>query len=197
MDSRPRLLLSIDLEDWHQLVHRRLGLADWDRPYPEFRSHVRGLLDLLDELGARATFFMLGMTVANHRDLVREIVARGHDPASHGYAHARVPEQTPDQFRDDIERSVVTIESTTGRRPVAYRAPAYFGEEVRTSVRPSHLERSSFRTEFRMDVADRLIAEGYGVYVGYDYVAEKAQPLAEPIVERLSALPEGPQNTVG
>ena len=74
---------------------------------------------------------------------------------------------------------------------LAYRAPAYFDEEIRTRVRPSHLERSSFRTEFRMEVADRLIAEGHGVYVGYDYVAERARPLAERIVARITPLLAG------
>ena len=74
---------------------------------------------------------------------------------------------------------------------LAYRAPAYFGEEVATAVRPSHLERSSFRAEFRMQADERLIAEGYGVYVGYDYVAERAQPLAERIVQRLRPLLPG------
>ncbi|MFY9578659.1 MAG: polysaccharide deacetylase family protein [Gaiellaceae bacterium] len=125
MDERPALLLSIDLEDWHQLVHRRLGRVDWDRPYPAFRPQVQALLELLDELEAHATFFLLGMTVANYPDLVREIVARGHEPASHGYAHVRVHEQTENEFRADVERSVEAIESTTGRRPVAYRAPAF------------------------------------------------------------------------
>jgi hypothetical protein len=42
-----------------------------------------------------------------------------------------------------------------------------------------------------MEVGDRLIAEGHGVYVGYDYVAERAQPLAPRIVERLSPLLAG------
>jgi peptidoglycan/xylan/chitin deacetylase (PgdA/CDA1 family) len=122
---RPALLLSIDFEDWHQLVHRRLGLNDWDRPHPALERQTTVLLDLLDELDARATFFLLGMTVANHRDLAAEIVRRGHEPACHGYAHARVYLQTRDEFRADVERAVVVIEQTTGRRPVAYRAPAF------------------------------------------------------------------------
>jgi polysaccharide deacetylase family protein (PEP-CTERM system associated) len=125
MDARPRLLLSIDFEDWHQLVHRRLGLDDWDRPYPDFPRHVHALLDLLDELGARATFFLLGMTVANYPELVAEIVGRGHEPGSHGHAHARVHTQTRDAFRADLERSIGEIERLTCRRPVAYRAPAF------------------------------------------------------------------------
>src|SRR5438093_5352247 len=125
MDHRPPLLLSIDFEDWHQLVHRRLGRADWDRPNAAFPPQVHAVLDLLDEIGARATFFLLGMTVANYPELGREIVDRGHEPASHGFAHIRVHEQTRDAFRSDVERSVDVIERVTGRRPLAYRAPAF------------------------------------------------------------------------
>jgi polysaccharide deacetylase family protein (PEP-CTERM system associated) len=119
------LLLSIDFEDWHQLVHRRLGRADWDRPYPEFPRHTHAVLDLLDELGVRATFFLLGMTVANYRELVAEVVARGHEPASHGYAHERVHAQTRERFRADVARSIEAIEQAAGVRPTVYRAPAF------------------------------------------------------------------------
>jgi len=125
VSERPALLLSIDFEDWHQLVHRRLGLSGWDKPHEALERETAGLLDLLDELDARATFFLLGMTAATHRDLVAEIVRRGHDPACHGHAHARVYDQTPDEFRADLDRALNVIEEVTGRRPVAYRAPAF------------------------------------------------------------------------
>ena len=125
MNGRPALLLSIDFEDWHQLVHRRLGLPDWDRPYAALERQTGVLLDLLDELGARATFFLLGMSVANHRDLITEIVRRGLEPACHGYAHTRVYQQTRDDFRADLERAVELIVDVTGRKPAAYRAPAF------------------------------------------------------------------------
>jgi peptidoglycan/xylan/chitin deacetylase (PgdA/CDA1 family) len=121
----PRLLLSIDFEDWHQLVHRRLGFAGWDRPHAALERQTSYLLDLLDELGARATFFLLGMSVATHRELVAEIVRRGHEPACHGYAHARVYDQRPEELRADLERAVETIADATGQRPLAYRAPAF------------------------------------------------------------------------
>ncbi len=125
VSARPALLLSIDFEDWHQLVHRRLGLPDWDRPYEALERETHALLDLLDELRASATFFLLGMTVAHHRELVTEIVRRGHEPACHGYAHARVYEQTPEEFRADVVRAAEVVEEATGRRPIAYRAPAF------------------------------------------------------------------------
>jgi peptidoglycan/xylan/chitin deacetylase (PgdA/CDA1 family) len=123
--ERPRLLLSIDFEDWHQLVHRRLGFADWERPHAALARQTEYLLDLLDELRARATFFLLGMTVAQHPQLAAEIVRRGHEAACHGHAHARVYDQTPDELAADLSRAVEAIGAATGARPVAYRAPAF------------------------------------------------------------------------
>ena len=119
------LLLSIDFEDWHQLVHRRLGRADWDKRGPALERQTEAVLSLLDELEVRATFFVLGMTAERYPDLVREVAARGHEIASHGHAHERVYEQTRDEFRADLERGLEAVEAATGVRAVGYRAPAF------------------------------------------------------------------------
>ena len=119
------LLLSIDFEDWHQLVHRRLGRADWDRRGPALERQTEVVLGLLDELGVRATFFVLGMTAERYPDLVREVGERGHEIASHGHAHERVYDQTPDSFRADVERGLEAVQAAAGVRPVGYRAPAF------------------------------------------------------------------------
>lgn len=121
----PKILLSFDFEDWHQLVHRRLGLPDWDTRGPALERQTAAILSLLDELGARATFFLLGMTAERYPDLVRELAARGHDLACHGFEHRRVFDQAEDEFRRDVERSAELIERLTGRRPEGYRAPAF------------------------------------------------------------------------
>ena len=70
---------------------------------------------------------------------------------------------------------------------IAYRSPAHFGEEIRTYVWPTALERSSIRVEFAMrsESDDRLLAEGYGVLVGYDYAAGKSRPVPDELRERL------------
>jgi acyl-CoA thioester hydrolase len=47
------------------------------------------------------------------------------------------------------------------------------------------VRRSSFRVEFEMRVGTKLVAEGYGVLVGFDYVAEKAAVLPEKLTRRL------------
>ena len=61
------LLLSVDFEDWHQLVRRRVGITGWEQPGPALARQTETLLALLDEVGARATFFVLGMAARAHR----------------------------------------------------------------------------------------------------------------------------------
>ena len=64
---------------------------------------------------------------------------------------------------------------------IAYRAPAFFGDDIRTYVWPQELKRSSLRLGFEMRVEgdDRLVADGWGTLVGYDYEAGRAQPIPD------------------
>jgi polysaccharide deacetylase family protein (PEP-CTERM system associated) len=123
--SRPTLLLSVDYEDWHQLVRRRVGASNWREAGPALARQTDALLALLDELHARATFFVLGMAARAHKDLLAPIVAAGHEIGCHGDAHLPVHAQTPDEFAADLRASKATIEDLTGRTPVGYRAPAF------------------------------------------------------------------------
>jgi acyl-CoA thioester hydrolase len=72
---------------------------------------------------------------------------------------------------------------------VNYRAPAFFDEEIRTCVRPAEIRRSSVRLAFAMHAVgdERLLAEGYGVLVGYDYAAGRSMPLPEGVRAALGA----------
>ncbi len=119
------LLLSVDFEDWHQLVARRVGAPDPERPGPALERQTEALLGLLDEIGARATFFILGMAARAHPALLGRIAAAGHEIACHGDQHVPVHSQSPDAFAADLQRSSETIQELTGLRPVGYRAPAF------------------------------------------------------------------------
>jgi polysaccharide deacetylase family protein (PEP-CTERM system associated) len=124
-DRRNTLLLSVDFEDWHQLVRRRIGVAGWERPGPALRRQTERLLSLLDELGIRATFFVLGMAARSHPELMHQIVAAGHEIGCHGDAHRLVNTQTAKEFAEDLRAARATIEQLSGRRPIGYRAPAF------------------------------------------------------------------------
>jgi acyl-CoA thioester hydrolase len=81
---------------------------------------------------------------------------------------------------------------------IAYRAPAHYNEEIRTWIRPAELRRSSLKLDFEMRVEGdgRLVAEGWGTLVGYDYEAGKAHPIPDVFRARVEPLlaassPEG------
>lgn len=122
---RPTLLLSVDFEDWHQLVRRRVGVAGWESAGPALARQTDALLTLLGELNIRATFFVLGITARAHPKLLEPIVQRGHEIGCHGDAHRPVHTQTPDEFAADLRAAKATIEDLTGRTPIGYRAPAF------------------------------------------------------------------------
>jgi polysaccharide deacetylase family protein (PEP-CTERM system associated) len=124
--ERPTLLLSVDFEDWHQLVRRRVGVPSWEAPGPALERQTDALLTLFDELRVRATFFVLGMAARAHPHLLARVVAGGHEIGCHGDAHRLVHTQTPEEFAQDLRASKATIaELTGGLTPIGYRAPAF------------------------------------------------------------------------
>jgi polysaccharide deacetylase family protein (PEP-CTERM system associated) len=119
------LLLSVDFEDWHQLVRRRLGAGHWAEPGPALKRQTDALLSLLDELSVKATFFILGMAARAHPELVEAVADHGHEICCHGDAHLPVHTQTPGEFAADLQSARRTIERLTGHVPLGYRAPAF------------------------------------------------------------------------
>jgi acyl-CoA thioester hydrolase len=70
---------------------------------------------------------------------------------------------------------------------INYRSPVLFDEEVAVACTIGTVRRSSFRVEFEMRVGARLVAEGYGVLVGFDYAQQAAAQLPDDLRERLEA----------
>lgn len=100
---------------------RGVALTFDDGPSPE---HTPRILDLLDEGGAKATFFVIGRKAAAHPELVREIAARGHGIGVHGHDHDRfLSLRAPDVVGDDLAEAIATVETITGTRPALYRPP--------------------------------------------------------------------------
>ncbi|WP_284615910.1 XrtA system polysaccharide deacetylase [Aquabacterium humicola] len=119
--------LTIDVEDYFQVsaFAPYIARTDWDARECRVERNVTRILDLLDEREARATFFTLGWIAERYPQLVREIVARGHELASHGYGHERASDLTETAFLDDIQRAKVILEDLGGVEVKGYRAPSF------------------------------------------------------------------------
>lgn len=137
-------VLTVDVEEYWNSVEFAEALGDAVRRLPSrVVPQTLALLDLLDAHGARATFFTLGVVAERHGRLIREIVARGHELASHGWDHGLAYEQGPERFRVDVRRARHVLEQASGQGVVGYRAPNY-------SIRPD--------TRWAFDI---LAEEGY------------------------------------
>lgn len=99
--------------------------ADWDRLPSRVVASTQRLLDLLEAHGATGTFFTLGWVARRHPALVREIVARGHEVASHGHRHQRVTTLAPAAFRADLLEARDALEQAGGAAVLGYRAPSF------------------------------------------------------------------------
>ncbi len=120
-------ILTVDLEDWYctRTMRRRICRSEWDHCSSRIDVGTERLLELLDRHNVRATFFILGYIAEREPEIVRRIAACGHEIATHGYGHRYLSEVTPQEFRDDLDRSIDAIGRAVGIRPVGYRAPGF------------------------------------------------------------------------
>ncbi|HRQ06203.1 MAG TPA: DUF3473 domain-containing protein [Nitrosomonas halophila] len=122
-----RNALTIDVEDYFQVsaFSPYIPRSEWEALPCRVERNVDRILALLDENDIKATFFTLGWIAERYPAMVQQIVANGHELASHGYAHHRVTEMNPAQFRDDIIRSKQLLEDIGGLPIAGYRAPSF------------------------------------------------------------------------
>src|SRR5262245_39562594 len=121
-EGRPNVF-SVDVEDWYQGLE--IDMDDWSGFAPRIERGLGVLLDLLDEAGVQATFFVLGWQAERTPEWVPRIAGRGHEIACHGHTHRFVYRLTPAAFRAELRRSIDVLQQQAGRRVIGYRAP-YF-----------------------------------------------------------------------
>lgn len=117
-------LLTVDAEDWYQLIARKYACDTTCRPDILVRQLDR-LLGLLEKHRCRATFFCLGVSMMDHPEIVRRIADAGHEIGSHGWGHEPVREIGLDRFRSDLRRSIDWLSEVSSRQVVGYRAPEF------------------------------------------------------------------------
>lgn len=120
--------ISIDLEDWF-CVHNLSGAIrkeKWDACELRVVQSTNRLLRLFDRHHTKATFFVLGWVAERLPELIRELEARGHEIAVHGYNHLLLTEISPQEFDEDLARALKVIEQCGVKsRPVGFRAPSF------------------------------------------------------------------------
>lgn len=127
MQNSGQCIFSVDVEDWFHIldVPAVPEMASWSGLPSRVEANFLRLLDVFSEQGRQVTCFFLGWIAEHFPQLVREAVARGHEIASHGYAHRLAYSMTRTEFRADALRSRLLLEDLSGTRVMGYRAPGF------------------------------------------------------------------------
>jgi len=119
-------ILTIDVEDFYQGTEfdNRSNWAKFEKQ-SRVKANTMKLLDILDEHGQSATFFILDDITIRFPELIEEIARRGHEVASHGSSHLPLNQLQPGEFAAEIARSKERLSQNTDQPIQGYRAP-YF-----------------------------------------------------------------------
>lgn len=115
------------LADGDSILIQRVPVADKlvaltfdDGPDPEF---TQPMLDALHAYDAKATFFVLGIQIEQHPELLLATAKAGHEIASHGVSHRIVSRISADEIERELVATEAAIKKITGTQPACYRPP--------------------------------------------------------------------------
>jgi polysaccharide deacetylase family protein (PEP-CTERM system associated) len=119
--------LTIDVEDYFQVSAFApfIARSTWEKQPCRVERNIDRILQLLAEHGVHATFFTLGWVAERYPDMVRRIVAAGHELASHGYEHERAGSLEAEAFFADVALAKAVLEDIAGTAVCGYRAPSF------------------------------------------------------------------------
>lgn len=85
---------------------------------------IPDILNTLDELEVKATFFLVGSWCDSFPESVREISRRGHELGNHSDTHKDMPSLSEEEIKAEIENCSEKIKALTGSKPTLFRPPS-------------------------------------------------------------------------
>jgi polysaccharide deacetylase family protein (PEP-CTERM system associated) len=118
--EHPTCAFTIDVEDWYQ------SSVDYDAAITDrVVRNVDRVCELLDACGVRGTFFIQGMVAEAFPQMIRDLLAQGHEIQSHGYSHRPLYKMDRAALRTELERARKSVEDAGGVRINSFRAPDF------------------------------------------------------------------------
>ena len=125
--SRHLAAFSFDIEDWYHSQLLPAGSGDHAASgVSVVRAGTERILEQLARHGVRSTFFVLGEVIRDHPDLVRRMIAEGHEIGCHGMHHEPLWHTTRDGFREELRQFRAIAREHLGDVPITgFRAPTF------------------------------------------------------------------------
>ena len=110
----------VDIYRKHENEYMKIALTFDDGPHPRYTPQI---LDILDQYGIKATFFVVGVNAEYYPDALEEINLRGHEIGNHTYTHPHVSVLNAENLTREVERCESVIYGLTDRRTKLFRPP--------------------------------------------------------------------------
>jgi len=120
-------ILTFDVEDWFHILDNPSTKDEkqWIQLESRIHQNMDKIFDLLEKNNQKATFFSMGWVARKYPEIIKKIDSLGYEIASHSDMHQLAYEFNREEFRQDLEMSVKSIEDITGKKVRAYRAPGF------------------------------------------------------------------------
>jgi len=91
----------------------------------EIEKNMSAVLELLNELNIKATFFILGRIGRDTPAVVKEAAGLGHEIGCHSNEHLRIYTLSKEKFSEDLQTAKKTLEDCNGKEVIGFRAPDF------------------------------------------------------------------------
>lgn len=119
-------VLTVDVEEWFHILDCEATRTEneWKNYEVRIYENVERIIRVLEDTNTKATFFIIGWIAKTYPDLVRKISEK-YQIGCHTMNHQLVWQQTPDEFKADVEEGVKMLEDITGKKVECFRAPGF------------------------------------------------------------------------
>lgn len=119
-------ILTCDVEEWFHLLDCDATRTEneWKNYEVRIYDNVERIFRVLEDTNTKATFFIIGWIAKTYPDLVKKI-AEKYQIGCHTMNHQLVWQQTPEEFKADVEEGVKMLEDITGKKVECFRAPGF------------------------------------------------------------------------
>ena len=105
-----------------------IALTFDDGPHIKYTDEI---LDILEQYGAKATFFVIGQNAEKYPDIIQREFAEGHEIGNHTYSHPSMKKITVEKIMEEISKTQDIIFDITGEKPRLFRSPGgYFNNDI-------------------------------------------------------------------
>lgn len=119
-------ILTFDVEEWFHLLDFSATKSEeqWKKYEVRIHENMERIFQILDKHNTKATFFIIGWIAKTYPEVVRRI-AEKYEIGSHTMTHQLVWQQSPAEFKHDVEASIKLLQDITGKPVKYFRAPGY------------------------------------------------------------------------